>query len=361
MRVLWAGLFSLALTATGQAGPVPAPPDGFAGAQYVDGKGCVYQREGSDWTERRDKAGAAICGFPPTLSSRRTDPEADRILPASDPAPPPGPEELLVDQLSAGLRQGEFLADPAPPEPRREPDLIGPPAPLQADLVRLAAQHAALRSALRGAGETESDLCALLGYRPDNNPAPILGRDVTQGLCPGMRAPLPQERVSEGGAPPMRKAEAEAAPAPENKTADHAEQHPNAMVASAPPAAASPAAARPPAPAPMAETAQAEPAPPAASVIARRDRPAPPASPPQVELIPATARYVQVGTYRDDANAVLAIRRLSDLGYPVVQQRRPEADHQTRTIMAGPFTDRRSLISALNRLRDSGYPKAVAR
>nr|WP_252733686.1 SPOR domain-containing protein [Paracoccus marinaquae] len=78
-------------------------------------------------------------------------------------------------------------------------------------------------------------------------------------------------------------------------------------------------------------------------------------------MIPASARFVQVGAFADDANATIVIRRLSEMGYRVGQTRSRHDGKPVRVILAGPFTDRRSLVAALNRLRAQGYPGAVAR
>lgn len=361
MRVFWTGLFCLAFSTPGQALPVPAPPDDFAGSQYVDGKGCVYLREGSDWTLSLDKAGAAICGFPPTLSSRRTDPDLDRVLPPEHAEVAETAESLLMRQLSSGLRQGEFLADPLPPQERRTPDLPERPTAMQKDLVQIAAHQSALRNALKGAGQSGSKLCDLLGYVPDNNRAPILGGDVTEGLCPGMRAPLPEERITTGASPErsMQVANDQPKMGREGRTDEVTRTTPRPSTAVS---GASPEPKQPPSALTLAKPSKSQAAAAGgASVVARKDRPAKPSAPQGVEMIPASARYVQVGTYLDDDNAVLTIRRLSQLGYPVVQQRVPVTNGTSRVIMAGPFKDRQSLIAALNRLRGNGYAKAIAR
>lgn len=336
--------------AAGQAAPVPHPPLGFGGSQYVDGGGCVWHREGGDWSRRLDKAGVAICGFPPTVSARRTDPDSDRVLAPEFPEPPPSPEDLLAGQLASGLRQGEFLADPRPVEPRRDPGLPAPADPLAGQLSDLARREASLRSALSGGGDSSTDLCRLLGYVPDAAPVPVLGGDVTQGMCPGMRAPKPEERITEGvgrPVPPAVPGRADAPPAPAAP----------AVLAGTPVAA--PARPRPPA----AETAATAPA--TSSVVARRAQaPAalvPDVAPAGVEMIPATARYVQVGGFRDDETAMVVIRRLSSMGYRVAQKRTRQDEAALRLILAGPFSDRQALVAALNRLRAEGYPKAVPR
>lgn len=78
-------------------------------------------------------------------------------------------------------------------------------------------------------------------------------------------------------------------------------------------------------------------------------------------MIPASARYVQVGAYSDDDNAMIVLRALAARGYPTGQTRSKDGSKPLRAIMAGPFPDRQALIAALNDLRRNGYPSAVAR
>ncbi len=78
-------------------------------------------------------------------------------------------------------------------------------------------------------------------------------------------------------------------------------------------------------------------------------------------MIPANARYVEIGSYADAANAMAALRRLSGLGYRTAQRDQKIGDTVGKAILAGPFADRQALVTALTRLRANGYPRAVAR
>lgn len=357
MQVFRAVIWLMALAVAGQAAPVPAPPEGFAAAQYVDGKGCVWRQAGAEWEAQLDRGGRAVCGFPPTESARRTDPDQDRILSLPvTPEPQPTPEEALLAQLSAGLRQGEFIDDPRPLEPRREPDLPVSHDQVTTDLGALARNEAAMRVALAGGADGSSDLCRTLGYRPDPDQLPVLGGDVTRGLCPGMRAPTPQERLSDGAttapAAPARAATAgTSAPASAARDTAGKADAPAVRQASRGNISGTVDGKRASTAAPATGGARTAPAArsPAQSTV------------PAVEMIPASARYVQIGGYRDDENATIAIRRLSGLGYRVAQTYSQDRGARLRLVMAGPFTDRQALVAALNRLRANGYPKAVAR
>ncbi|TGN42964.1 hypothetical protein E4L95_20870, partial [Paracoccus liaowanqingii] len=171
--------------AAAQAAPSPPPPDGFAGGQYIDASGCVFTRDEADWTARIDGQGRAVCGFPPSLAARRTDPVADRVLPLTEEAPP-DVETLLMEQLSRDLRPGEWTADPRPAEVRSDPAPSRRPDPMQTAVEDAMTLTPALREASGLAGS--ADLCARLGYRPDPEGT---RQGLSLGLCPGMRvAPL---------------------------------------------------------------------------------------------------------------------------------------------------------------------------
>lgn len=348
MRVFWAFLWLFVPAAPGWAAPVKAPPEDFAAAQYVDGEGCVHRRnDGGEWVALRDKSGALVCGFPPTpLPPGIVAEERSAVATDKDS---PGAEELLMGTLASGLRQGEFLADPRPVEPRRDPGPGMGSGPVAAELAVLARREAALRGALSGGNAVGSDLCRLLGYRPAPDPVTILGGDVTLGLCPGMRAALPEERFTDPAV--TRKANAgsaageRAAAGPD--TAEPAPKPAQLMRKAAPSsAAAAGPAVRAGVPAPA---------------VAPQSRPKARPEASGGEMIPATARFVQIGAFASDQAAVAAIRRLSAMGYPVAQKRMRQDGRPLRLILAGPFKDRRALIMALNRLRGGDYPNAVAR
>lgn len=303
------------------AGPDPAPPGDYPGTQYIDRTGCVFVRAGDGWSPRLDKQGAPICGFPPSQPAKA----------AAMPPVPPSPEDVLTAVLAEGLRPGDLVTD-SPAPPLRD----GPTDPAQDRLDRTLAQQveadARLRSAM--AGRAPEGLCARLGYSPAEGAAPSVGGDVTQGLCPGMAAPVLEPLVAAAPARPI------AAPvaAPARRPATLSRQ------------AAAPAARPQPASAPR-----------PGSVVARRPAPAQATAPSPVEMIPAHARYVQIGIYADEANALAALRRLSGLGYRTAQRQERWKDGTGKAILAGPFADRQALVSALTRLRANGYPRARAR
>lgn len=305
------GFFMLVAGPVAAAMPDPPPPEGFAARQYIDGSGCVFLRDDGGWQARRDREGAQICGFPPTLSQRGL-------------AQPPGIAERLAERVAEG-------PDVAPePETQPHPALR---SALEQDLQALIFQQDAMRAAMMGMHDP--NLCGLLGYRPAPDGIAVLGQDVTYGRCAGMIATVPGYVVTPGA---RHRAAPPAADPPGDST-------PMEDADPAGPAPAQPAAAEPAPP-----LAQAPPAP--------AGRPAPQAAD-RVEMIPAHARYISIGRYPDRSAALPLAHELVSRGYaaglaPVPDQ--PEA----RLLLVGPFGTRAALVRALNELRADGHANAVA-
>lgn len=317
----------LMLGGAASAAPMPPPPGDYQGGQYIDGRGCVFTRAGSDWSARIDGAGKPLCGFPPSLDVRRTDPESERVLPLSQLDVPPDPEAMLMDQLSQELRSGEWAADPRAAEERAAPEPARRADPMHDVLRNALAAAPSMRTATGLSASPE--LCERLGYTAGSGDAP---HGASLGLCPGMGA---APTVTTVAAPPRGAA---SAPVP----------RPSAPVSRQQRAASAPA---------LAARQQR-----AASPGASKPGTAEPAKAPVAqEMIPASARYVQVGAYSNDENAMIVLRALAARGYPTGQARGRDNSKTMRIIMAGPFADRQALIRALNDLRANGYPGAVAR
>jgi cell division septation protein DedD len=317
MRVLGWMVLVILLPGRVWAMPEPPPPGDFPGAQYIDRSGCVFVRKGEAWEPRTDKQGAPICGFPPSQPALADTTQFD---------PPPSPEEALAEVLAQGLKSGDLVTDASvtlmaeiAPDPAQ--------AVLDATLQGQIDMDAGLRSAM--AGQAPDGLCARLGYRPAASQTPIIGGDVTQGLCPGMTAPDPKSQITGTAAIPAVKT-----------------------------ATPGPSATDTPAPKPVR---QRESAPKPASVVVRRQAAPKDERSTVVEMIPANARYVEIGTYGDPANAMSALRRLTGMGYRTAQRDQKVEDNLGKAILAGPFADRQALVAALARLRANGWPRAMAR
>lgn len=120
------------------------------------------------------------------------------------------------------------------------------------------------------------------------------------------------------------------------------------------PAATVPAATMPAAEAPAAQTPSAP-----AAVVAK---PKPEAAPSTGGMmIPAGARYVQVGTYADAANADRVAQAIAAMGYPVLRGKDKVGTRAVQYIMAGPFNDRQSIVKAMDSIRRAGFKDAYPR
>ncbi len=311
----------------GTTGPVELPPDDFTAPQYIDSAGCVYRRQGAVWAPRLDSAGAVICGFPPSLPGHAA--AGDEIEAAS-------PALRLSVTLAEGLQNGDVIGS-TDENLRRTP--VATPQPRSGELAELGrAMDAipAMRSAAAGQPAGGKQLCELLGYET----ASAGGGGATLGICAaGGGAMLPAQVVT-------------AAAPTEGRTGRSRDEKVQVTAVSSRPrmpvagANASGSADRKP---------------------DQRKMPAEPRAPstvaagPAIEMVPAGARYIQVGRFPIPADADAAIRHLSGMGYPVVRGVGDRADVGGRLVMAGPFADRRAVIAALDHLRATSYPKATAR
>lgn len=339
MRMLW-GTICLALLAfPANARPSPPPPSDFQGDIYVDDRGCVFNRDEHNWVERKVD-GRQICGFPPSLSLRIETQEAVR---------PPSMiqvEKDLLGSLASELRQGELVADERSSEYIEE----APPAYGQdkftADLTSLVKHDASLQAAISGSFHA-NDICRRLGYRAELDPRPVLGWDVTMGLCPAARSTTPRERVLFGKR--LENIVEKAKPTASNTgpaiTPKDKVQTPESSVESA---------ARPP----VSKAEKTRPP------VRRVSKPSQPESAKPViaagDPVPAK-KYVEIGIYRDDQSAERAISGLARMGYPAAQAYRREDRETIRIIYAGPFSEQPALMAALTTLRGAGYAQANIR
>lgn len=317
MRLVLGMMLLLVMPGALMAAPEPPPPVDYPGTQYIDRTGCVFVQEGTAWLPRKDSQGEPICGFPPSQ------PVAADVLPS--------PEEMLTGILADGLRPGDLASDPAP-QALAEVPADPAQAALDTQLTKQVELDARMRSAL--SGQTPDGLCARLGYRLSGSATPLIGADVTQGLCPGMTPDAP--------APVIAAAAAQHGTTP----AKDSTKTPPVVKAVADKTAAPVRRAAPDRPRVVADRRTKAPAQQKAATV---------------EMIPASARYVQIGAFQDEGNANAAVRRLLALGYPAAQRREQVKGTLQRVILAGPFSNRQDIVAALTRLRANGYPHAAAR
>lgn len=381
LRVMLVLLPGLALAqgampaATVSLGPAEPPPPDFPARQYIDSKGCVFLRTEDDgWQARVARDGAPICGYPPTLSVRGLDGKAK--LRALDPDAGRSRAELLERALSqtvlTNVRPGELVSDSQPME--KLPDLGPEPAPTGPAQQLQAAIAAApgLRQDMGGGLKPNLRLCELLGY--DGKPGQAgMGRDPTQGYCGSLpeadlsrlsfarpigsstRDKHPDARPVDAASDSTAAAPVVAEPAPAAKIAATAK--PKTLPAR--PTGRSPVTPKRPALAgPQATTEKQQGA--ATKPQLATAKPAKPAVP-AVGLIPAGARYVQLGTFADAGNADRAAQRVAGLGYPVLRGKDRVNGRPVQFIMAGPFPDRESIVRGLDAIRRAGFRDAFPR
>lgn len=382
----WVLRMLLLITAPGLAlaqdmRPAETPPPDFFGRQYIDSRGCVFLRgDGDDWQPRVSRDGTAVCGYPPTLSARGLD--GKPRLRALDPNAGRSRAQLLEAALSQTIitnaLPGELTSDARAletlPDMGPEPSPTGPARTLRAAV----AAAPAVRQDMGGGLRPNLRLCELLGY--DGKPAGAQAKiDPSQGYCKSLpasdlsmlsftrpigssaEAPSPQPtvtppRLAKAGAVVVAdKAPADkttAAKTPASKTtADQSAKKPAQTPAVRQP---QPAAAKPPA-SKTAVAAQPAGKTPAATGKPAAARPAAPA------MIPAGARYVQLGSFRQAQNADRAAQRVTALGYQALRGRDRVDGREVQFIMAGPFDDRESIVRALDAIRRAGYSDAFPR
>lgn len=322
MFLIWVLCFWPSLGAAAETGPRELPPGDFSGAQYIDSQGCVYLREGRHWRPRLDPEGQPVCGFPPSRSAWY----ALDVGAGSDGLA--GVEQdLAVSIATAGLMTA----------PQTRPNALPVATPTGAtsgdgiaeQLARASVSNGVLARQAARPTVMSSRLCELLGLSDASPTGATSFADPTGGHCSGGGVPLTlQKRAQASTAAAAPRAESGA------KAGDGLPPKPRSARADA---EASPAQRQQ-----------------LAAKTSRQSRP--PTPRPE---IPATARYVQVGSFNADGVAA-AIAALHRLGYPVARQVK-EGEPGRRIVLAGPFASRERLISALDRLRRAGFGQAMAR
>ncbi|HRO15737.1 MAG TPA: SPOR domain-containing protein, partial [Paracoccus sp. (in: a-proteobacteria)] len=238
-------------------------------------------------------------------------------------------ERALTGAIIPNLQTGE-LADDSGGLPKAAPE---PPVPaIQAratDDAGLAAEVAAapgLRADMAAVGRRDARLCELLGASGN---APRLGQGQALGLCSGAAVALaPAAGTDRTGAAPPKTRVGPAQAAGSARPAKDA-----ASVRTAAPVKAE----------------------------SRKAAAAPRAAPAAMGMIPADARFVQVGTCADPAEAEGAIRRLGRLGLPVARARQSQGGRPVQIIMARPFDSRQAVVRTLDRVRKAGFAQARTR
>lgn len=339
--------------------PAEPPPGDFAARQYIDSRGCVFLRDDRGiWNARLARDGTPICGYPPSLSQRGLDgkPRLRVLDPDAGKTRAELASEALERVVTTQLHDGELASDPRPlqvlPDMGPEPHSTQPMDELKAAL-RAAP---AVRQGMSRDLQPNRRLCELLGYDGKvaaKTPAAgdeAVGQDPTKGYC----ASLPDTDLSRlAFARPIGSAKADSKPtasvaAPVVPSVPARPDRAVAKPATRTAAAQAPAPQKNVAPTPAAPRSAPAQAPAAAAALS-------------IGMIPAGARYVQIGLYRDAPSAERAAQRAIALGYPVVRGRERGQSGQGQMIMAGPFDNREAIVRALDALRKAGFRNALPR
>ncbi len=349
-RFVSGAVTALFMSGAGMAdAPAELPPGDFPGAQYIDSKGCVFLRDGQGgWVPRLYQGEVPTCGYPPTLSARRLSPDQQGLIPSGrqEPARARQIEQAVAEAVISNLRTGELVSDPAPFQPL--PDM-GPERASRkpADMLKAEVEaQAVIRQGMAASLRPNYDLCRLLGHdgTAPRQDARRPGSDPTRGFCgdlpPLEVARLPFIRPVEVGPPKIATALA-----------------PPERARKSQPAALTSGAARPKLPT-LAKVSDRQvsgtPAPAPVRKVKADD----------VPVIPAGARYLQVGVFADKAGADAATRKLHGLGLGAVRQRPPKntkPEDLRHVIMAGPFDTRKKIVTAYYQLTEAGFTRVQPR
>ena len=315
------------------------PPPDFGAALFIDAGGCVRERDGTGWRSRLLPDGTPDCGYPPTPLPGPPPRDADLPLPPGLPES----EGRLLATLAEGLRPGDFL----PPGPALPPPAIPDHPAMRAIETALSGDGLAVRAALSGA-RPNARLCALIGQGGTADGG--LGSDPSRGFCPGDAPGLVTAALRPAAALPVKPV----VPQPEGGAEAVASTgRIDRPAAAGAPTGAVPVAAPRDAPPPRPAGAVA-PAP--ARVVAPGPRRALVVD---ESLIPAGARYLQLGGPVDAEAAQAGFVRVAVLGLPAARGRVPGG--KGVLVMAGPFDSRQAIVRAYARLRTAGFARIEPR
>lgn len=368
VSAIGAGLFGGAATAT-TITPAEIPPASYTGTQYVDSQGCVFVRAGASgnvtWIPRMDRQRNHLCSASPTSVARpelpvvqgatTTASAASVILPqstqtrsitttaAAAPATIAVTTPTTTNLLVGGARIG---TTPTTTATSRVPLTTAPTTQQTASdcsgASTLSRQYFNRRAVRCGPQAVHPmDVYRPNGASPSTGPATTRSRGALTYAF-GARAPfepvnaVPQTPTgyrmvwNDGRLNPNRG----------NAGALYVTSQPNDS-------ALAPAVSTRNAPATIStrRTAATQQAP--VGRIAVR--------------VGVGHRYVQVGTYREEANVQRAIRALQRLGLPAARSSSTSRGQTYQVVLAGPFANSTALGTALYQARQAGFSDAITR
>lgn len=321
--------------------PAEAPPPDFTAGQYIDSAGCVFVRTDGGWRGRIDRDGAPVCGYPPTLSARRTGPGSVAAL-FPEPELPRAAriERDLTQAIIPNLQAAELVAAPldgragegwAQGTPLTAASSVdapstGDPSPDPLHIGAMVARAPELSRQMAGAGRTDR-LCALIGAGQAAPEAPGLG------LCGG--GPISLAALSRTASGARAGSSARARDGAAHAAVPPGKGKVNMDAARRVPRIAVQTGAGPTKTVPSGKG-------------AGRD---------ELRMIPPGARFVQAGSFRDTRQAQEAARKLARMGLPVVRAN----EGKVQLVMVGPLEGREAIVRMIERLRRAGYRNLRAR
>lgn len=395
LATLFAASMAQAQSVARVGGPANLPPAGFQGEQWVDSRGCVFLKAGYGgqvtWVPRVGRDRRAMCGYPPTGSTRAAIEVAtaeEMAQPASTAqAPAPAPVVATKPLVKAAPAQTAMvmvpaapLAKPAPAQTNKQPapyTTTAPKAgyevaatnggPARGQIGCYTSAPVAERVKTRDGGTavvcTRGD-GTMTGWRP-----PIYPRSA--GVGAALSAPVsaaPKGHASQTGVA-QGYASADAIPTPPAgyKLAWKDDRlNPNRGKGTASGWAAQDQVWTRKVPSKLVED---QPVltrkkkmvavPPAAKVTLSTKGQA--ATAPVQKPVAKGAAYIQVGTFGVAANADGASARLKGIGLPVARAKITAGGKAMQIVLAGPFGSAEDAAVALGMARRAGFGDAFIR
>jgi hypothetical protein len=339
--------------AQSRTGPAELPPAGFAGAQYVDSRGCAYVRAGYGgqvtWVRRVGSDRRPICGLQPTrvgMERARAALAAEAAAPATA-APPPPTTPARAARSAAPPPVAAARPAPAAPPPAASQCPARAPVAQRFELVGGGTVVLCLERGVTITGARPGDPARPAGYVPGPGAQVVDPRVVPRVpatvVPPGYRLAWTDDRLNPQRGPRTAAGDRQMAALWTNEVPQV-------------PVDDRRAAGSQPAPAP-AITMSTRSVPPASVPAAPQAAPAPARAPVTV----AAGAFVQVGSFGVPANARRAEARLAALGLPVRTVRGTVAGKAVEVVRAGPFATGEAAQAALQAARAAGFGDAILR
>lgn len=391
------GATSVEAQSVGQiGGPANMPPANFKGQQWVDSRGCVFLKAGYggqvNWVPRVGRDRKALCGYPPTGSTRNT----IEVATAEEMAAPAAP----IAETNAAPTTLAAVAPVIPVAPMVKPQAALPvakvrskpyvaaPAPVVAAAPQVVARQPApyVEVAPPAGYETVALAGAAQGQIGCYTSAPVAERVRTRnggtavvctrgdGTLTGWRPPLYPRQAGVGAAltDPVSTAQRDAIPKPPKGyvlawdddrlnpnrgkgTAEGWAQQDQIWTRDVPAklVADTPAIKR------KKNLVYVKAAP--LVTVSTKGQPVAPQLKKKTAKAAKGGSYVQIGTFGVVSNAEGAAARLQGLGLPVARAKITSGGQPMQIVMAGPFGSAGEAQSALSMARQAGFGDAFLR